>query len=116
MPDLRGMGPMNFEITSPGYDGCREDQGRRNDGILGLLAWFVAHPSQELIAGSQDGLRDKLSAAMPLWDDITMDHGLRDLKVVSPFGEFGAARWAPSSACPASRPMAVSARWSISPA
>jgi hypothetical protein len=90
-PDLRGMGPMNFEITSPGYDAVAKISGARNDGILSLLAWFVAHPSEELISGSQDGLRDKLSAAMPLWDDIELTMALRDLKVVSPFGEFGAA-------------------------
>ncbi|WP_374636168.1 hypothetical protein [Paracoccus sp. (in: a-proteobacteria)] len=89
--DMGGMGPMHFEMTSPGYDGTAKIMGARNDGILGLTAWLVAHPSQELIAGSQDGLRDKLSAAMPLWDDITADMVLRDLKVVTPFGEFGAA-------------------------
>ena len=85
------FGAMKLDITSPGYDGKATIKGSRNDGMLGLLAWFVAHPSQELIANSQDGLRDKLSAAMPLWDDATMDMNLRDLKVVSPFGEFTAS-------------------------
>ncbi|RCW81028.1 hypothetical protein [Paracoccus lutimaris] len=85
------FGAMKFDITSPGYDGKATIKGSRNDGMLGLLAWFVAHPSQELIANSQDGLRDKLSAAMPLWDDVAVDMNLRDLKVVSPFGEFTAS-------------------------
>lgn len=90
-PDMGAMGPMTFEITSPGYDATGKITGTRNDGILNLLAWFVAHPSPELITGAQDGLRDTLSAAMPLWDDATATMAMRDLKVVSPFGEFGAA-------------------------
>lgn len=90
-PGLSGSFPMGFELTSPGYDGTAQITGARNDGILNLLAWFVAHPSQELITGSQDGLRDKLSAAMPLWDELAMTMVLRDLKVASPFGEFGAS-------------------------
>lgn len=90
--DMAGMGPMHFESTSAGYDGTAQIMGVRNDGILGLMAWLVAHPSQELIAGSQDGLRDKLSAAIPLWDDLSADMVLRDLKVVTPFGEFGAGQ------------------------
>lgn len=87
--DLNGFGPMKFDATIPGYDGAARISGLRSQGVLGLLGWFVAHPSQELIAGSQDGLRDKLSAAMPLWEDATMDMSLRDMKIGSPFGEFG---------------------------
>ena len=94
MPGAGAMGPMNFEITSPGYDASAKIVGARNDGILNLLAWFVAHPSQELIVGSQDGLRDKLSAAMPLWDDASGTMAIRDFKVLSPFGEFGASMMA----------------------
>ena len=85
------FGAMKLDITSRGYDGKGMIKGSRNDGMLALLAWFVAHPSQELIASSQDGLRDKLSAAMPLWDDMAMDMNLHDLKVVSPIGEFTAS-------------------------
>ena len=40
--------------------------GVRMESILFLLVWFVAHPFGELIKDSQDELRGKLSAAMPL--------------------------------------------------
>ncbi|WP_104493420.1 hypothetical protein [Paracoccus denitrificans] len=90
---LMGPGgqPMQIQITAPGYDGSGQITGARTEGMLSLLAWFVAHPSGELIKGSQDALRDKLSAAMPLWDDLSMDATVRDLKIGSPLGEFGLA-------------------------
>ncbi|WP_449044648.1 hypothetical protein [Paracoccus versutus] len=90
---LMGPGgqPMTFQITAPGYEGSGQITGARTEGMLSLLAWFVAHPSEELIKGSQDGLRDKLAAAMPLWDDLSMDAVLHDLKIGSPLGEFGLA-------------------------
>lgn len=86
-----GGAPMLIEVSAPGYGGQAQIAGARTDGILSMLAWFVAHPSQELIKGSQEGLRDKLAAAMPLWDDLSMDMDIRDLKVVSPVGTFGLA-------------------------
>ncbi|WP_199259208.1 hypothetical protein [Paracoccus binzhouensis] len=86
-----GGQPMQISITAPGYDGSGRITGARTEGVLSLLAWFVAHPSQELIKGSQETLRDRVSAAMPLWDDLSMDAAVRDLKVGTPLGEFGLA-------------------------
>ncbi|WP_245999141.1 hypothetical protein [Paracoccus methylarcula] len=88
--DANGV-PLNFGVTTPGYDGTFDIEGARSEGILSLLAWFVAHPSQELITASQDELRGELGAAMPLWDDLSMDTTLRDLKITSPIGDFGLA-------------------------
>ncbi|WP_418024254.1 hypothetical protein ACNKFW_10120 [Paracoccus sp. TD-10] len=90
---LMGPGgqPMTFQITAPGYEGSGQITGMRSEGVLSLLSWFVAHPSEELIKGAQDGLRDKLAAAMPLWEDLSMDAVLHDLKIGSPLGEFGLA-------------------------
>lgn len=82
---------MNFGMTAPGYDGTFDIEGARSEGILSLLAWFVAHPSQELITSSQEELRGELGAAMPLWDNLSMDATLRDLKITSPIGGFGLA-------------------------
>ncbi|RMC35622.1 hypothetical protein [Paracoccus alkanivorans] len=81
--------PIQIGMRSPGYEGTMRIEEARNEGILSLMAWFVAHPSKELITGAQEELRSELSAAMPLWDDLSMDATMRDLKITSPVGEFG---------------------------
>lgn len=88
---MPGSGPMQIGMTAPGYDGKGQISGARADGILSLLAWLVAHPSEAQIKQSQDGLRDRLAAAMPLWDDLSADMTIRELKITSPIGEFGLA-------------------------
>lgn len=88
---IPGGEPVQIRVTAPGYDGSGQITGARTEGVLSLLAWFVAHPSEELIKGSQEALRDRVSAAMPLWDELSMDAALRDLRVGTPLGEFGLA-------------------------
>ncbi len=86
-----GGAPMLIEVSAPGYDGKGLMAGARSDGMLSLLAWFVAHPSEAQIKQSQDGLRDRLAAAMPLWDDLSLEMAIRDMTIGSPIGEFGLA-------------------------
>lgn len=88
---MPGTDPVVVEVSAPGYDGTGLAKGVRTEGLLGLLSWAVAHPSEELVKASQDGLRDKLAAAMPLWDDLSVDAHIRDMKITSPVGEFGLA-------------------------
>lgn len=88
---MPGAAPMLVEISAPSYDGNGTVTGIRSDGMLSLLAWFVAHPSQAQIKGAQDGLRDRLAAAMPLWDNMDVEMAMHDLKISSPVGEFGIA-------------------------
>lgn len=75
---------FHVEVTSPGYEGKANVTGLRNDGMMALLAWFVAHPSEEQIVGSQNDLRDKISASLPLWDDVSGDMVMHDLKIAAP--------------------------------
>lgn len=88
---MPGSAPMLVQVSAPGYDGKGTMTGTRSDGMLSLLAWFVAHPSEAQIKGAQDGLRDRLAAAMPLWDDMNVEMAIRDMKITSPVGEFGLA-------------------------
>lgn len=86
-----GQPPLAIKVTSPGYDGTAKITGARTEGNLSLLAWFVAHPSEELIKGSQEELREKLTSATPLWEELSVDATMRDIKIGSPIGEFGLA-------------------------
>lgn len=88
---MPGSAPMLVELAAPGYEGSGTLTGARSEGIFALVAWFVAHPSEAQIKGAQDGLRDRLSAAMPLWDDANVEMAVRDMKITSPMGEFGLA-------------------------
>ena len=88
---MPGTAPMLVTLSAPAYDGKGLIAGARTDGILSLLSWLVAHPSEAQIKGAQDGLRDRLAAAMPLWDDAAVELSMRDMKIGSPVGEFGLA-------------------------
>jgi hypothetical protein len=71
-------GTTNFKAT-----------GFRNQSILDLIAFFVAHKDKDSIIKDQSDLKKIMSAALPLWNTMGTTSEVKNVKVTSPFGEFG---------------------------
>jgi hypothetical protein len=90
--DQPGGAPLNFDIAVQGYGGTLTASGFRSREIMGLLAFFAAHPSESEIKGAQEDLRTTLTAALPLFGRIEGAFDLTDLTANTPVGPFGAAK------------------------
>ena len=70
--EIPGGQPLNYTINAGKSDATGTAKGLRSKAILDLLAWFVAHPSKDLIVKDQQQLKDKILAALPLWEWIEL--------------------------------------------
>ncbi|WP_347310712.1 hypothetical protein [Defluviimonas sp. SAOS-178_SWC] len=85
-----GSAPFQFEFKAARYDVVADAKGVRTEGVLGLLAWLVAHPSQEAARADFDGMKEAARAALPIWDSLSGTGELQDIAVNTPFGSGGA--------------------------
>jgi hypothetical protein len=60
--------------------------------LLDLWAWFVAHPSFEAMREGADELKQRLRAALPLFDKFALSGAFRTIAVDSSLGRFTADR------------------------
>jgi hypothetical protein len=66
-------------------------KGLRSRQILDLVAWLVAHPSKDLVVKDQAQLKEKLAAALPLWDNLDSNGSFQNVAVNTAMGTFGVA-------------------------
>lgn len=90
-PMAEGMGPFEVEATVATAEGTFSSTGVRPDAFLSLIAFFVAHPSEDAIKGAQEDLRNTLSAGLPFFGAISVDGTYKDISVTTPMGAFTAA-------------------------
>lgn len=86
MPAGEGMPPM--QITATVAEGSADGAitGYQPAGIYGLLAYFVAHPSEALIKGDMPGLKAATEAALPLFQNLTMTGAYTGVEVTTMMG------------------------------
>ena len=82
--------PMAFDMAAASYDVSTTTKGVETGAIYELIAWAVAHPSQEAVTADFDGLKAAARAALPLWRNITGSGEMKDITVTTPFGSGGA--------------------------
>ena len=61
-------------------------KGFKAQAIYKLIAWFVAHPSEEAIKGNQAELKTLISAGLPLFENVTSTGALQNLTATTPMG------------------------------
>lgn len=66
--------------------------GARVQAIYKLIAWFVAHPSEEAIKANQAELKTIVRDGLPLFENITSTGTLQNLIVTTPIGPIGIAK------------------------
>lgn len=86
--DIPGGQPLAYTVNAGKSESTSTAKGLRSKAILDLLAWFVAHPSKDLIAKDQQQLKDKLTAALPLWESIESNSVMNEMSVVTAIGNF----------------------------
>ena len=84
-----GMPPMDFSITASGGSQGGTVKGLKPRAMNDLLAWLVARPSPEAIKADQAALKDKLRAAIPLFQNVAALATADDLSVNTMMGRFG---------------------------
>ncbi|MEQ1524810.1 MAG: hypothetical protein ABL936_26430 [Aestuariivirga sp.] len=90
MPQPGGM-PMDVTITAETGTQDGTIKGMKAQAIYRLIAWFVAHPSEEAIKVGQVELKSLVSAGLPLFENLTAKGALQNLSVITPVGPVGIA-------------------------
>ncbi len=90
----------NMEIPTPGststtkidYSGRSPlskytATGLRTKELLELIAWFVAHPSEQAVKSGQAEMKTLFKAALPLWESVQSSSEIADIKIKTPYGD-----------------------------
>jgi hypothetical protein len=87
LPPEAGMGsqPIAFRLATMSYDA--KLTGLRSEGILGLLAFAVAHPEAE--AEAKDEAKALITAAMPFFDNAVVQGSAKTVAIDTPVGPTG---------------------------
>ncbi|MCA0434506.1 MAG: hypothetical protein LCH46_14740 [Proteobacteria bacterium] len=85
------MPPLDYTATAAGGDTTSTVTGFRSKAILDLVAWFVARPSQELIVRDQAQLKEKIAAALPLWEELDSNGAYKTVNIKTALGDFSMA-------------------------
>jgi len=82
---------IDLTISLPKGTSDTRVAGLRARPVLDLLAWFIAHPSETAIVADQAALKEKLSAALPLFKRVEAAGTWENATVVTQLGQFGLA-------------------------
>ncbi len=85
-PGVEGTPPMSFQATVAEARADGAIMGYQPAGLYGLLAYFVAHPSETLIKGDLPGLKAATTAALPLFQNLTMTGTYAGVQVSTEMG------------------------------
>ena len=86
-----GGQPMDITVTAETGIQDGTVKGFRAKAIYQLIAWFVAHPSEEAIKANQAELKTLAIAGLPLFENVTATGALQNLSVTTPVGPVGIA-------------------------
>ena len=86
-------GGQPTDITVTAETGTQDGTitGFKAQAIYKLIAWFVAHPSEETIKANQAELKALFGAGLPLFTNVTTTGALQNLSVTTPVGPVGIA-------------------------
>jgi hypothetical protein len=80
--------PMDFTFEAPTGSQEATVKGLKPRALTDILAWFVAHPSKDLMIADQAAFRDKLRSAIPVFASIDGTAVMSDVSVNSLIGKF----------------------------
>ncbi len=82
-----GKSDFTFKISE--LSGDSDIDSAKNKAMWDLWAAFLANPTKEALAKNQADIKAKLTAAMPLWNNVKGSALLKDISVVTSLGSFG---------------------------
>jgi len=86
-----GRQPVDITVTAERGTQDGTIKGMKAQAIYRLIAWFVAHPSEEAIKAGQVELKSLVGAGLPLFENITATGTLQNFSVTTPVGPVGIA-------------------------
>jgi hypothetical protein len=84
--------PMDVTVTIAKGTQDATMKGLRSKPVFDLLAWFIAHWSDEAITANQSELKALLRASLPLFKNMAGTGTLETLSAMTPFGPVGIDR------------------------
>ncbi|MCW1918550.1 hypothetical protein NX862_07280 [Rhodobacter sp. KR11] len=76
--------PIAIKAASATYSG--KLTGLRAEGILGVVAFFVAHADETAIKSAKDEAKAAITAALPVWDNVLVDGKVSGISADTPVG------------------------------
>lgn len=83
------MPGMDIAITASGGAQNGKVGGFRPRALAELAAWLVAHPSPDAIKAGQSALKDRLRAALPVFESLSGTSTFNDISFNTTLGRFG---------------------------
>ncbi len=90
-PELVAAGTpnINYVINVEKGNYVTEMKGVSQKSLFDVLAFFVSHPTKDLIIKDQAVLKEKLLAALPFFANLQSDSTFENLNVETGYGKFG---------------------------
>lgn len=88
LPSGEGMAPMQVSGTVAAGATAGTVLGYQPKPIYALLAWFVAHPSEELIDADKAQLKPLIEAALPFFGSASIEGSYSTISLTTPLGVF----------------------------
>ncbi len=85
-----GIPPMNLVITAASGTYDTSATGMKSKSVFDLVAFFVAHPSEELIKKDQVTLKTLMASALPIFDNAQGSGTFNTISIGTPMGPVGA--------------------------
>jgi hypothetical protein len=84
-----GAPPMNFVLTAESAVYDTTGKGLKAKPIFDLTAFFVSHPSKDLIVKDQVALKSLLATALPIFENVNSTGTFNKFSVTTPIGPVG---------------------------
>lgn len=85
-PSAEGEPPIAVAVTLASLSETVTMKGMRPDAIYKIMAWFVAHPSEDAMKAGKADMKSILQAGLPLFEVMSASGTATDLAVTSPIG------------------------------
>jgi hypothetical protein len=86
VPGVSGGPPINIEYAADAPISSYSGTGLRTKELTSLVAWFVAHPSEQAIKANQGELKSLLRSALPLWETMQGSSQIENVRIKTPYG------------------------------
>ncbi len=79
---------LDLTAQAQSYGASGRIDGLRTERLYALAAWLVAHPSEGALRADQEALKGLVGAALPLFDQFSMDGTMAAISLDTPVGSF----------------------------
>ena len=86
LPPGEGMPAMPVALKAASAEYKGKMTGLRSEGILGALAFFVAHADEAALKAAKDEAKAAITGALPVWENTLVEGKLSQISAETPMG------------------------------